>query len=70
MRYLRTNRASFKLALGSEGDCTAAVWRLMRHLVIHKLTSQSDTLIVEIKEQLSDWHMSHDITDFTSKFIG
>ena len=58
------------MALGSKGDCAAVVWRLVRHLVIHKLASQSDTLIVEIKEQLSDWHMSHDITDFISKFIG
>jgi len=29
MAYLRTNRASFCVALGSKGDCTAAVWRLV-----------------------------------------
>ena len=29
MCYLRTNRASFCVALGSKGDCTAAVWRLV-----------------------------------------
>ena len=33
MCYLRTNRASFCVALGSKGDCTAAVWRLVRHSV-------------------------------------
>ncbi len=31
MRYLRTNRASFCVALGSQGDCTTVVWRLVRH---------------------------------------
>ena len=31
MSYLRTDRASFSVALGSKGDCTAAVWRLVRH---------------------------------------
>jgi hypothetical protein len=29
MAYLRTDRASFCVALGSKGDCTAAVWRLV-----------------------------------------
>lgn len=31
MGYLRTNRASFSVALGSQGDCTTVVWRLVRH---------------------------------------
>ena len=31
MGYLRTDRASFSVALGSHGDCTAAVWRLMSY---------------------------------------
>ncbi len=31
MGYLRTNRASFCVALGSHGDCTATVWRLVSH---------------------------------------
>ena len=31
MVYLRTNRASFSVALGSKRDCTAAVWHLVRH---------------------------------------
>ena len=35
MGYLRTNRASFSLALGSKRGCTAAVWRLVRHLAPH-----------------------------------
>ncbi len=35
MGYLRTNRASFSVALGSKRDCTAAVWRLVRHLAPH-----------------------------------
>jgi hypothetical protein len=33
MCYLRTNRASFCVALGSKRDCTAVVWRLVRHSV-------------------------------------
>lgn len=28
MGYLRTNRASFSVALVGKGDCAAAVWRL------------------------------------------
>ena len=35
MGYLRTNRASFSVALGSKRDCTAVVWRLVRHLAPH-----------------------------------
>ena len=35
MGYLRTDRASFSVALGSKRDCTAAVWRLVRHLAPH-----------------------------------
>jgi hypothetical protein len=31
MAYLRTDRASFCVALGSQGDCTTVVWRLVRH---------------------------------------
>jgi len=31
MGYLRTDRASFCVALGSKGDCAAAVWRVVRH---------------------------------------
>ena len=31
MGYLRTDRASFCVALGSKGDCTAAAWRLVSH---------------------------------------
>ena len=33
--YLRTDRASFSVALGRKRDCTAAVWRLVRHLAPH-----------------------------------
>ena len=39
MCYLRTNRASFCVALGSKGDCTAVVW----HLVSHQLHTMDAT---------------------------
>jgi hypothetical protein len=31
MGYLRIDRASFCVALGSKGDCNAEVWHLMSH---------------------------------------
>ena len=41
MGYLRTDRASFCVALGSKRDCTAVVWRLVRHLLDKMNAAQS-----------------------------
>lgn len=42
MGYLRTNRASFCVALGSKGDCTAAVWR--HHIQLRAIFIDQDLI--------------------------
>ena len=42
MGYLRTDRASFCVALGSQGDCSEVVWRLVSHQP-HAMNAAHDT---------------------------